>query len=678
GGSQGNALGIGWISLSSQTAGAGGGAPYSVFMEKSGGDVRKLSGYAWSGIKCNPNENRGPEATCGYGWLSFEEKDLGGCPSGECAAKVYMGGSEKGKVSGWAKFLTANPANGGAWTGWVSLRNEEKGYGVCFGDTNPEGEFGKECAGNGNVAADKAFSGWAWGDAVGGWVQFIGSGGLGGPGTTSPDCQVTGVTIQEPNRSANLGQKLPFAAIPSYNRAGCASELDWSIVENVMDSSYGSIVFLAPARPNGAEYTAPGSLPTGVTFPFIATVKVRVRGTELFDTRIVQVRDILPQVVAQCTNPQERSISVSWSGVSPVGNTTKIFRDESPTGSFNTLLHSVSGMQERGLCADGGGASGLCSGRQGVELNTPYYYKVEVTYADGTVKEGVAPSRAECRLATVAPTNVQVFAESDKVLWVNWKDNDTRKGRTFTVERVRVTPAKPEYPAATSFKRAEAVSDSEIKLQWDNTTNWTPYGHAIARVKEPNAITLESFAKEDATRDVFKKTADVVVLEKNEGAPSFLPTPFQATSKRFTFLDGALIEGTTYYYRVGSCSEVSLRDIKGMLQYRTKFLAGLVGKPEIPCGAFSEPVSATTELKAPELFSVEAISSSEIRLAWKDNSGKEDGYEVYRDSAATPTHILNTPNAEAWEDSGLSSDTSYSYRVRAYKNLPAGKKVYSD
>lgn len=65
------------------------------------GDV---SGYAWGGH--------------GYGWLSFEDVDVAGCPTGSCDSK-RVGNT----LMGWARILAIRDAglNSGGWSGWVSL-----------------------------------------------------------------------------------------------------------------------------------------------------------------------------------------------------------------------------------------------------------------------------------------------------------------------------------------------------------------------------------------------------------------------------------------------------------------------------------------------------------------------------------------------------------------------------
>jgi hypothetical protein len=65
-----------------------------------------MSGYAWYGWS---------ESGSG-GWISFNQSDLGSCPSGEC--KAVLSGNA---LTGWARAFSANDAQSGGWTGWIRL-----------------------------------------------------------------------------------------------------------------------------------------------------------------------------------------------------------------------------------------------------------------------------------------------------------------------------------------------------------------------------------------------------------------------------------------------------------------------------------------------------------------------------------------------------------------------------
>ncbi|MBA4158545.1 MAG: S8 family serine peptidase [Gemmatimonadetes bacterium] len=90
---------------------------------------------------------------------------------------------------------------------------------------------------------------------------------------------------------------------------------------------------------------------------------------------------------------------------------------------------------------------------------------------------------------------------------------------------------------------------------------------------------------------------------------------------------------------------------------------------------------APTAPAAPSHLTASAASTSQINLSWTDNSTDEDGFEIERcqDSGCSSWSQIATVGANTTtyaNSTGLSSGTSYSYRVRAFNS--AGKSGYSN
>ncbi len=153
----GNPINIGWISMNSlncdvdgdgvytgSTEGAPVGCPTSGLVANgfSGWGVNiptdgsLASGYAWSSA---------------IGWVSFNQADLSGCPSGTCSARM-----ESGSLKGWARIMSIVQAgaNAGGWNGWISLSGTN--YGITYNDVSG------------------ALSGFAWSNELG-WIDFSGA-----------------------------------------------------------------------------------------------------------------------------------------------------------------------------------------------------------------------------------------------------------------------------------------------------------------------------------------------------------------------------------------------------------------------------------------------------------------------------------------------------------------------
>ena len=96
-------------------------------------------------------------------------------------------------------------------------------------------------------------------------------------------------------------------------------------------------------------------------------------------------------------------------------------------------------------------------------------------------------------------------------------------------------------------------------------------------------------------------------------------------------------------------------------------------------GAYSNHATAVTPTPAPPATPVaERVSEAEIRVTWTDATSDETGFFIDRCSAADCNEgsILATltkgANVQQLNDTALSIDTTYYYRVRAYKTAACG------
>ncbi|MFL5868821.1 MAG: LamG-like jellyroll fold domain-containing protein, partial [Thermoleophilaceae bacterium] len=77
---------------------------------------------------------------------------------------------------------------------------------------------------------------------------------------------------------------------------------------------------------------------------------------------------------------------------------------------------------------------------------------------------------------------------------------------------------------------------------------------------------------------------------------------------------------------------------------------------------------AAPPLNAPSGLTATAASTSQINLAWTDNSSNESNFVIQRDTNSgftAPTNITAGANTTSYQDTGLSASTTYYYRVKA-------------
>ena len=97
--------------------------------------------------------------------------------------------------------------------------------------------------------------------------------------------------------------------------------------------------------------------------------------------------------------------------------------------------------------------------------------------------------------------------------------------------------------------------------------------------------------------------------------------------------------------------------------------------------AYSQPASATTlpaALGAPTMLTASALSKSQVRLAWRDNSSAETGFRIERSTNASKFALLTTVAAGVvtFTDGGLRAGETYYYRVIAVN--ASGKSAASN
>lgn len=90
------------------------------------------------------------------------------------------------------------------------------------------------------------------------------------------------------------------------------------------------------------------------------------------------------------------------------------------------------------------------------------------------------------------------------------------------------------------------------------------------------------------------------------------------------------------------------------------------------------PPPPPTAPAAPSALSATTASSTQVNLAWTDNSGNEDGFRIERATGPGSFGEIATvgANVTSFADTGLTASTSYSYRVRAYNS--GGSSAYSN
>lgn len=219
------------------------------------------------------------------------------------------------------------------------------------------------------------------------------------------------------------------------------------------------------------------------------------------------------------------------------------------------------------------------------------------------------------------PVRIEIDAGTYRDYWVESVHHQCNiNGARTTGVAKRLTESVVVEPTVVSSSLvaptnlvAAAVSPTEIDLQWDD-----------------NAANESSYRIERSLDGVTGWNQITVVAADTT-----------------SYADTGLTATTHYYYRVRAFS-ISLGAFSG----------------------YSNVADDTTFLVAPTTLTATAISSSQIDLAWVDNSGNEDGFAIERSAnGLTGWSQIATvgANITVYSNTGLTGSTTYYYRVRAFK-----------
>ncbi len=199
----------------------------------------------------------------------------------------------------------------------------------------------------------------------------------------------------------------------------------------------------------------------------------------------------------------------------------------------------------------------------------------------------------------------------------------TQANADFVVAQVQIGGSAPTPPADPSGLTATASGTSQIDLAWtDNSGN------------EDN-FKIERHAGDGNFAEIATVGADVT-----------------------SFGDTGLSASTTYTYRV-----------------RAANAAGNSGYSNAASATTDDPPSPPAD---PSGLTATANGTSQIDLAWTDNSANEDNFKIERHAGDGNFAEIATVGADvtSFGDTGLSASTTYTYRVRA--SNAAGNSGYSN
>jgi fibronectin type 3 domain-containing protein len=282
---------------------------------------------------------------------------------------------------------------------------------------------------------------------------------------------------------------------------------------------------------------------------------------------------------------------------------------------------------------------------------------------------GGRSSASGCRMTaqgSSAPSGLNAYATSSGSIQLDWTDRADGE-KEYIIERSEVSPSNGFDIIATLDADRQHYDDTGL-------TPSTPYFYRVAAVNANGQLSYSS-----------------VVRKITQSAPSASPSApshlsgrvLSSTAVSLTWTDHAESESQFEIYQSVSPSDpytlvttVSANVVSATIEGLTPdtdYVFYVVAVNSLGSSEDSSVFEVTTPVapdQAPTLSSnlnVGDQTSHSLTLNWHDNGNDEDGYRIYRAQSESGdyTQIASTINTY-YVNSGLSSETTYWYKITAY------------
>ncbi|MGH7598227.1 MAG: fibronectin type III domain-containing protein [bacterium] len=300
----------------------------------------------------------------------------------------------------------------------------------------------------------------------------------------------------------------------------------------------------------------------------------------------------------------------------------------------------------------------------GLTAGTQYYYRVRAYNAGAHSAYTAEANATTLPNPPAAPTNLTATGVSSVQINLAWTDNANNE-TGFKIERK--TGGSGNYAQiatvaanVTSYSNTGLVNNTQYYYRvraynaggnsnYSNTANAKPKFGTPAAPTGLTASISGTFITLDWTDNSNNETG--FKIERKTGAGNYVEIGFTAMNVKQSTI-GGLSENTTYFHRVRAYNADGT-------------------------SAYTNEVSNTT-LATPALTAT-VVTTAQIDLAWTDNSTSEDGFKIERKIGTTGTYAQIATvgsNVTSYSNTGLTENTEYIYRIRAYN--AGGHSNYSN
>ncbi len=367
-------------------------------------------------------------------------------------------------------------------------------------------------------------------------------------------------------------------------------------------------------------------------------------------------KTIAKTTISYVISKNSNTLEISWDKVSDAIS-YKIKRSDSKNGKYKTVA-TIKGGEE------------LLYQDKSLEEGKTYYYKVEcINKVNG--KEGSSGNSKVVSGKTVKRAVISAIrGTSSSSLKIKWKKIDDVTGyqiyRSTSKNGSYKKIADLEGNSNISYKDSELEAGKvyyyKIRAYYKKDKNssrekgtfskvqkaWTVEKVNVTKItqKNSNSVTLTWEKRNNAN--------GYSIYRRLKGESSYSKIKTISSQNTVTFTDETVIAGKIYYYKICANS----------------FICGKMSGR----GDYSE-ANKIAVLEKATVSSLE-LDSSGIKASWK-SVANADGYQISYSTSKNGNYTsLKKTSSTSYIHSGLTSGSTYYYKVRAYIKLADGSKAY--
>ncbi len=238
-------------------------------------------------------------------------------------------------------------------------------------------------------------------------------------------------------------------------------------------------------------------------------------------------------------------------------------------------------------------------------------------------------------------------------------------------------------PTSPSSLQATVISTTQIQLNWQDNSN-NEQGFKIERRTNLPIVITYAIGVNDFVQIAIVSANTITYLVNGLDPNQDYEFRIRAYNAYGNSAYSNIIDSITYLCNPNTCNPNNNQQICNSQG---------TGYNNCNIGQVCSNKQCVTQLQpqppqAPSNLQVSTLSSTQIQLNWQDNSNNEQGFKIERRTnlPIVITYAIGvndfvqiaivSANINTYTDSGLSSNTLYEYRVRAYNS--AGNSAYSN